>query len=385
MLRPDFRYIKHSAKGSVWKEHKYIRKENGRYIYPENDGGSSKEKIIENVLKRMLEEGWDPGAIEQLRNGDITTKEELEELWSFINATELDRDESWLETLKEIANGNKGTDEEKKVDDEIAITKEKIEKRKEKLTEGLKKEELDEMWDFANTIKEKDDEDWLKTLVDFGNEVTLTKSEKSRLNKEIAKVREEVKDLYHYGMNTFYYLSHGGPGSGRYPLGSGERPYQKFEGSGRRRSGISGYIRSVKSKKAEEKQQKQRNEELRKRMEEEKKKRQHDSDKERVLREGTATEVLKYQGELTNQELQNAFTRLNLESQLRNLSQREMKTAMDKVDNLMKTVKTGTEWAKIGTDTYNTFAAIYNATPEGQKKPLTLVGKGGKDKSKKND
>lgn len=177
-------------------------------------------------------------------------------------------------------------------------------------------------------------------------------------------------------MDSIYYLSHGGPGSGRYPLGSGERPYQKYEGSGGRSGGISGYIRSRRAKKEEEKEQKARNEELRKRMEEEQKKRQHDADKERVLREGTATEVMKYQGELTNQELQNAFTRLNLESQLRGLSQKEMKTAMDKVDGIMKTIKTGTEWAKIGTDTYNTFAAIYNATQEGQRKPLALVGKG---------
>lgn len=182
-------------------------------------------------------------------------------------------------------------------------------------------------------------------------------------------------------MNNIYYLSHGGPGSGRYPLGSGARPYQKFEGQKQRR-GILGHIQARKAKKAEEQQQKQRNLELQKRMEEEQRKRQHDADKERVLREGSATEVMRYQGELTNQELQSAFTRLNLEAQLRGLSQKEMKTAMDKVDNIMKTVKTGTEWAKIGTDTYNTFAAIYNATPEGQKKPLTLVGKGEKKKDK---
>lgn len=194
---------------------------------------------------------------------------------------------------------------------------------------------------------------------------------KSHSSKDLKHSNEsEVK----FKMNNIYYLSHGGPGSGRYPLGSGERPYQKYEGSGGRSGGISGYIRSRRAKKAEAKEQKERNEELRKRMEEEQKKRQHDADRERVLREGTATEVMKYQGELTNQELQNAFTRLNLESQLRGLSQKEMKTAMDKVDGIMKTIKTGTEWAKIGTDTYNTFAAIYNATPEGQRKPLTLVG-----------
>lgn len=183
-----------------------------------------------------------------------------------------------------------------------------------------------------------------------------------------------------FKMSNVYYLSHGGPGSGRYPLGSGDRPYQKFEKSKGRKGGISGYIQSRKAKKAEEQQQKVRNEELRKRLEEDQEKRRMAADKERVLREGTATEVMKYQGQLTNQELQNAFTRLNLESQLRNLSEKEMKSAVDKIDGIMKTVKTGTEWAKIGTDTYNTIAAIYNATPDGQKKPLTLVGGGGKKK-----
>lgn len=178
-------------------------------------------------------------------------------------------------------------------------------------------------------------------------------------------------------MNDIYYLAHGGPGSGRYPLGSGERPYQKFEGKlGGRSLGIFGYIRSRKAKKLEEKQQRERNEELRRRVEEMKKKQEHELDKARVLREGSATEVLRYQGELTNQELQQAFNRINLESQLRGISERETKTAMDKIDSVMKTVKTGTEWIKIGTDTYNAIAAIYNATPDGKDKPLTIVKKG---------
>lgn len=187
-----------------------------------------------------------------------------------------------------------------------------------------------------------------------------------------------------FKMNDFYYLSHGGPGSGRYPWGSGDRPYQRLEGSRRKSSGISGYIKSIKNKKSEEQRQKQRNEELRKKLEDDQKKRQHDADKERVLREGSATEVLKYQGELTNQELQNAFTRLNLESNIRNLSKKELETAMNKVDNIMKTIKIGTEWIKIGTDTYNSIAVIYNATPDGRSNPLPLVGKGdgGKKKEK---
>lgn len=175
-----------------------------------------------------------------------------------------------------------------------------------------------------------------------------------------------MNEIYHIGMPRR---------SGRYPWGSGDRPFQSAEG-------ISGYIRKKKQEKADAAAQKERNEQLRRAMEEEQKKRHHDADKERVLREGTATEVLKYQGELTNQELQNAVTRLNLESSLRGISQKETKTAIDKVDEIMQNIKTGTEWAKIGTDTYNTFASIYNATPEGQSKPLTLVGRGDGGKKK---
>lgn len=192
------------------------------------------------------------------------------------------------------------------------------------------------------------------------------------------RVEGEVK----FKMNEFYYLAHGGPGSGRYPLGSGDRPYQKFEGGRKRSSGIVGYIKSRKEKRAEEKQIRAKNEEARRKAESERRERQLDSDKERVLREGSATEVLKYQGRLTNQELQQAFNRLNLETNLRNMSQKEIKTKVDKVDEVMKMIKTGTEWAKIGTDTYNTLAQIWNATPEGQKEPLPIVGKGDGGKKK---
>lgn len=41
--------LKHSAKGTTWGEHKYIRKEGNRYIYPEDVEGT-KEERLENAI-----------------------------------------------------------------------------------------------------------------------------------------------------------------------------------------------------------------------------------------------------------------------------------------------------------------------------------------------
>jgi rRNA maturation endonuclease Nob1 len=86
---------------------------------------------------------------------------------------------------------------------------------------------------------------------------------------------------------------------------------------------------------------------------------------------------MKYKGKLTNQELQAAVNRLNLEAQLSSMSQREIKSNMDKVNDVMNTIKTVTDWTKIGTDTYNQLAKIYNATESGKKDPWPIVGAGG--------
>lgn len=179
-------------------------------------------------------------------------------------------------------------------------------------------------------------------------------------------------DLYHTGVKRR---------SGRYPWGSGARPYQSMEGRSSRKS-ISSFIRDQRSKKQQAAVAKMQEEAKRKAAEAAEEKRRHDADKERVLREGSATEVLKYRGEASNQELQNALTRLNLEASLKKISEKEQKAAMDSIDAIMQNIKTVTNWTKIGTDAYNTLADIYNATESGQKDPLTKIGSGGGDKKK---
>lgn len=176
-------------------------------------------------------------------------------------------------------------------------------------------------------------------------------------------------------MSDIFELEHSGVKgrSGRYPWGSGDRPYQRLEGS--RKSPIG----RMKAKKAE--RQAEKDEENKRKKEEYERK--LDEDKERVLKSGTATELTKYKGRLTNQELQQAYSRLNLERNIKEMSQKEIVTNKDKINNIMRDIKMGTEWTKTGIEAYNTFARLYNSTDAGKKSPLTMIPGGGDQAKKK--
>lgn len=167
-------------------------------------------------------------------------------------------------------------------------------------------------------------------------------------------------------MNNFYYLAHGGPGSGRYPLGSGDRPYQKFEGAKRKSSGISDYISS-------KRREKQRALEAKKRQEQDKLM----ADKERVLRSGKASEVAKYKGQLSRQELQETYNRLNLERKISEMSSTEILDNQKLINNVVNNIGKTTEWIAAGAVSYNTLASIYNAmvTDESKKLPTLKISK----------
>lgn len=181
-------------------------------------------------------------------------------------------------------------------------------------------------------------------------------------------------------MNNDFYLVHGGPGSGRYPLGSGDRPYQKLEGSRKNIGGIRGYIKSRKEKKAEELRKRSAADAQKRASEEAERSRQLEKDKERVLRSGTASEVMRYQGKLTNKELSDAAERLRLERQLSGYSEQEVKTALDKIKKIQSYSNVGSALAKDGIEIWNSFASIYNVTSRGREDPLPIISKGEKKK-----
>lgn len=146
-------------------------------------------------------------------------------------------------------------------------------------------------------------------------------------------------EIFHYGIKRR---------SGRYPWGSGENPYQDLGGK-----------RRVSSKELRREEALERNKDV-------------------VLQKGRATDVAQYRGRLTNQELNNVYTRLNLEKNIQRMADEENRPRKSTIEKTVENIKTVTEWTIIGVTAYNLAANIYNSTPTGKAKPLVVVPLGKK-------
>lgn len=98
---------------------------------------------------------------------------------------------------------------------------------------------------------------------------------------------------------------------------------------------------------------KQAEEEAARKQAEEEAKARHDADKERVLREGSATEIRAYINELTNAELKAAVDRIQTRNTLLKLSEKDIKNGWQIVDEVMKKVGKIKDWTKTGTEFAN--------------------------------
>ena len=86
-----------------------------------------------------------------------------------------------------------------------------------------------------------------------------------------------------------------------------------------------------------------------------------EAEKKKALESGSASDVLKYKGKLTNQELQTALTRLNLERQLSDLSGNEVKAGKAKLDSIAGKLESTRNMAEKGINLWNTAAKVANS------------------------
>lgn len=94
------RYLFHSAKGSTWEDHKYIKRINGTYYYPDSYKGG-----------RHLPEGSDSSS-----SGEKETNEEKEKEKTGDEAYEIDElsEEDVVALANEVIRGNFGNGAERK-------------------------------------------------------------------------------------------------------------------------------------------------------------------------------------------------------------------------------------------------------------------------------
>lgn len=105
--------------------------------------------------------------------------------------------------------------------------------------------------------------------------------------------------------------------------------------------------------------------------------------KDRLLRAGSASEILEYKEFFTDQELANVVNRLRSVDSLKSMSKKEMTKTFEQVDEVMKKARMVSEWGDTGIKLFNQMAGLYNSTAEGKKKPITSIKTSAGDGKKK--
>lgn len=162
------------------------------------------------------------------------------------------------------------------------------------------------------------------------------------------------QELYHWGRSK----ADGAPGrgSGRYPLGSGDRPYQNQPKL---------FKRFRKKSQAPKEPPVQKT-------------------KEELLISGSPKEIATLLRKATNTELDYIINRFDKEAKIKKIIADDVyaHSKEKQIKDLADKVKMTTDILVIGMDFYNVLAKAYNATPNGQQKPLNLIQTGGGGKKK---
>lgn len=106
--------------------------------------------------------------------------------------------------------------------------------------------------------------------------------------------------------------------------------------------------------------------------------------KQKILKSRSAKELYKNANLFTDQELQSAYDRLNLERKIASLSPEEVSKGEQYVDNVVKWGRKANDLVDVGSKGWNNFAKLYNTFSEnGKKNPLPIINNGDGGKKKK--
>lgn len=157
------------------------------------------------------------------------------------------------------------------------------------------------------------------------------------------------------------YLAHIGMPrrSGRYPWGSGDRPFQSAEKGKSRDQGQKGSPRHTPS--SARKLAKERAASLEKARKAKAEKKEYEENKQKALAKGSAKDVLKYKDTLTPKEIQDALNRIDWEKKLSAAAAAESVNVWDKIGSYADKTAKLTNLASKGIEAWNTIAKVYNS------------------------
>lgn len=90
-------------------------------------------------------------------------------------------------------------------------------------------------------------------------------------------------------------------------------------------------------------------------------KKAYEEGKQRAIRSGSATEVLKYKGDLTRQEMDSVIARLNWEQSMKSISDKELAVGKSTSEKFFERMGKATDYAQTTAKAYNMVANVLNA------------------------